>query len=1037
TRSDITMVLDEQCRVIWQSFHSTRLLGIEPPQSVTPPHVFEHLRSSGVLPVIRRMLETNTAQGESLIHQDDGEHILEVELQALDDLRDLPNAQLLFVRDVTTLRVRSNLEERRRELLMVSAISADIASSLDVAQIIDRAVQQTLTVNNADIVSVYVLDDGKSGPLRREKCHGDPDVVALIPETLPLEDTIAGRAVRDNQTVIITDAQDGGSLSERLIERGLRAAITIPLAVHDHVVGVLQFGYRTRREFDMVQVALLESVGRQLAIALDNARLYRQELEQRKLAEVLRQVASTMATPPLHEALTTILGLLRELIDYERASVLLVDTPGCLRIGAQQGFVIDPEAVPLDLTRIDIADYPYLVRLFDERTAQIVSDIPSDHEWKTNEFRYNSWMGVPLISHDQVIGCISITHQSAGQLTEHDLRIATIFANQTAMVVENARLFETEQRRRVYAEQLQKTSYELVTSRSLDAALSTVLVRLKDLLEFDRANIGLINESQQVWVAYTSHPAGTLPVSTIPLANNPLMNQIVETKSPVLIHDTQASASSITQQAMWSEARSWMGLPLVVRDRVIGILSVYRVQPRGFSDEQFQIARTFANQVAAAFENFRLLEEANRQNRALSALNMVLSVSNEALTHENLLGVLLERVLDTLNLKYGVIHQYYVGSHELRLRAVSGLPVALVDPLNHIPALGLQDVTLPPIALPGGERYIFFSVPLVSHRVEIGLLSVSSGTAEPLSPILKTLLTNIGQQLGVVMDNAILFDETARRVTLSTDLGRLSLAISAQLERDAVLDLICRESLGVFDVQGAYIWLVNDQQLVGKMASGLGADRFAGYTLSLQESHLLPVRVLGEWRPRYINDIGNKRILPAEFVEMTHARSVMAVPLVRADVPTGVLLLVNVQDSQAFGDWQTEQAGLFGVQIALALQNASLFEEVRHRLDQLRLVNEVGRYTIAILSPSMLVDGVARQLYGLLGYDTISVLHLEEGELKVVTVFVRGQPFPTDLPAERYASLQTAAKQAIQQSEPVILNQVCYLQPDIPHLSEP
>ncbi len=267
------------------------------------------------------------------------------------------------------------------------------------------------------------------------------------------------------------------------------------------------------------------------------------------------------------------------------------------------------------------------------------------------------------------------------------------------------------------------------------------------------------------------------------------------------------------------------------------------------------------------------------------------------------------------------------------------------------------------------------------------------------------------------MENATLFEDALRREALSTNLGRLSLAISAQLDRDTVLNLICRESIAVFEAQGAYIWLIESGELIGAAATGLAEDRFLGHRIDLRSTERLPARVLHAWQAEYVNHVADSDALDPDFVQMIGAKSVIAVPLLKADIPIGTLLLVNTENADAFAGWQTEQIGLLGVQAALAIQNATLFDEIRHRLDQLRLVNEVGRYATAILSPQSLIEGVADKLSEILHYDLVGLMLIEDDDLSVHSIFVRDDVLMTSDERALRAAMQTVGLQAVRQAE--------------------
>ncbi|MEB2288308.1 MAG: GAF domain-containing protein [Anaerolineae bacterium] len=576
---------------------------------------------------------------------------------------------------------------------------------------------------------------------------------------------------------------------------------------------------------------------------------------------------------------------------------------------------------------------------------------------------------------------------------------------------------------RLQAERLQEATYEVVTSADLDGALRAGLMHLARAITFDRAHVGLLEAGDQWRFRAVYSPGEPIPLNhSITITLYPLALDAVHTRRPVLVTDTRAEPRWRSGRATSKEIRSWIGVPLLVRNAVIGLLALDSLTPGSFSEEHLQIARTYAQQFAVAIDNFRLFEEAQRQNRALSALNSVFAAGNEALTGENRLENVLIELLRALELPAGALYQRS-GQGKLRLCATSGLSDADIARLGSV--AGPQDV-----CVGQAEGWDSLSMSLMAHGAENGLLIVCYPASAPLDDDLRALLSSIGQQLGVVLENAALFEDTARRAALSTDLGRLSLAISAQLDSGRVLDLLCEESLGIFDVQGAYLWLTDGDYLVGAAAFGRGAEQFKGQRLARSDTALLPARVLSDWRPRAANGVQRSDALPNGFVALTGAQAVLAVPLLKADMPVGTLLLVNTQTPDAFDEGFAEQVGLFGVQAALAIENANLFEEVRRRLDHLRLVNEVGRYSAAILSQMTLVEGVAHKLFEILGYTAISLLTLEDGELAVRLTYLDGAVAPVPDDPERYRLALQMAALAIERSEPVLQNQECLLEAD-------
>jgi GAF domain-containing protein len=1030
TYNDGMFILDGQRHVIWRNAQTARWIASRETNALAHPFILDLLRGSPLQETVRQLLDAGQMRGECEIIQDGEEYVLRAELQPLTNLRDLPGGLLLVLRDITTTRVRRDLHERSRELLALSAISADIASSLEVDHVIERALQQIATLTEAGLAMVYMQDEHDPAMIRLAGKRQATKQIRLPPEHMPInygnETSPTTYALRTRQSLFIS--ADDPVYRDSLKEIGVLAGAFVPLIAHERVTGILMVAHAVDHRFSPVEQTLLESIARQLAVAIDNARLHEQERRQRQIAEVLLKTASTLGRMPRDEALGVMLNLLGEIIAYDRATVMLVTRPGMLRVGAYAGFADEPDAA-VQQKHIEIESFAYLKRLFDTRTPQLVSDTTTDAGWSPGGHTPGSWVGAPLVVHDQVLGCLSISHNQPGRFDQDDLRTVSAFAAQAAVTAQSAMSFENEQRRRVQAELMQQATYDLVTSPDLESALTGALHNLAKVLSFDRANIGLISDDYQSWVYRAGLPQVARRVSStpIPIAEFPAIQKVIEQKQPVMIVDTRQSTMWLPGRFSPQEVRCWLGVPLVARERVIGILNIDSFEPYSFTEEEHvQITQVFANQIAAALENFRLFSEASRQNRALSALNTVLAASNEALVHEDLSRVLLQRVLDALGLAEGAIHHYDSFAKELRLRASAGLPEALDKALARVPVeTSLAQVVLPEA---DGSRETF-SAPLISHGVEIGLLSIFQQAGAPLSDDLKHLLVTIGQQVGVVMDNAALFEEANRRASLSTDLGRLSLAIGAQLDRDAVLDLLCRESVGIFNVQGAYIWLIERDRLVGKVAYGPGAEQFVGQAIALDDVAMLPARVLREWRPHYVNQITDSPALPPELMDLTQAQSLLVVPLLKAHIPIGTLMLVNTETPGGFAGWLADQVGLLGVQAALAIQNATLFEEVRRRLDQLRLVNETGRYATAILNPQDLIDGVARKLSLTLHYNIVSLVQAEQGELVIQSIFVQNQVRAVDEVVSLHDPLIDIASQAIERAEPVLGDQLCGVSP--------
>ena len=107
-----------------------------------------------------------------------------------------------------------------------------------------------------------------------------------------------------------------------------------------------------------------------------------------------------------------------------------------------------------------------------------------------------SWLGVPLVAHDGVIGILTLDSGMANHFTEEDARLVTSFANHAAIAIENARFFNSEKKRRQEAETLRKTALAITVSLNLTEAIQHILEELAHVLPYDSASVQILENGQ-------------------------------------------------------------------------------------------------------------------------------------------------------------------------------------------------------------------------------------------------------------------------------------------------------------------------------------------------------------------------------------------------------------------------------------------------------------------------------------------------------------------------------------------------------------
>ena len=185
-----------------------------------------------------------------------------------------------------------------------------------------------------------------------------------------------------------------------------------------------------------------------------------------------------------------------------------------------------------------------------------------------------------------------------------------------ALVFEKFRVVEQAQRRALTSEALRKAGAAVSETLGTDQTVSRILEQLKQVVPYDSASIQLLNDNELEIVGgsgFAEHDAVRGMRFPIP-GNNP-NSVVMQTGSPHLMGDVRSVYEEF-RKAPNDHIRSWLGVPLIVQGRIIGLLAIDSSEPNDFTQEDVNLATIFADQVAVALENARVFEES--QNQAIT-----------------------------------------------------------------------------------------------------------------------------------------------------------------------------------------------------------------------------------------------------------------------------------------------------------------------------------------------------------------------------------------------------------------------------------
>jgi len=374
----------------------------------------------------------------------------------------------------TQLRERTDMTLRRRvaELSTLNALAIIAGHSLDEEQILKDALAEVCQALDVDIGFIYLLDTDKEALFRRASWSTEeiaPQDMAMS-QRLPIGLGVTGRVVLTKTPFTVSMEQYGEPRwRAMLIRNGVRTVMATPLLSRDAVQGALTLLIRQNRPATPEDLRFLSAIGNQLGVALENARLFtktqRRSQELNVINAVMQEITQTL---DLDDILERICEQTTRLMNAESFFVGLLSEDGDeihARVIVDKGERLEPFSFSTSdgnaLTSYVVATGEPL--LFYDLQAQqgnlpapglVVGELP------------RSWLGVPMVLEDRIIGAMSIQSYTPDRFTEADRRILSVIAHQTAIAISKARLFEELETR---MEQLQDAQARLMQSEKMAA----------------------------------------------------------------------------------------------------------------------------------------------------------------------------------------------------------------------------------------------------------------------------------------------------------------------------------------------------------------------------------------------------------------------------------------------------------------------------------------------------------------------------------------------------------------------------------------
>jgi GAF domain-containing protein/DNA-binding response OmpR family regulator len=604
--------------------------------------------------------------------------------------------------DAKALKAAHEQQAATAELLNVVS-----ASTQDPAPVFDKILQSCRRLFGGDLAGISLLRD-----------DGQIDYVALAGQVpalrsrlkqdfpRPLADAFQAYAMRERRVVHYPDMLHGPKVPQAMRQQaqeiGNYSMLVAPLLQGDAGIGTIHVVRLPPLPYTEQEIALLKSFADQAVIAIQNARLFNETQEaleqQTASAEVLQVIGGSVAdTGPVFEK---IIDSCERLLATDDIGIFVVGDDQRVRTVAWRGAIAEG------------ADHTGAQRLEDSATGYVIHKrgvlhIPDVAEFGqrvprakalVDKLGNTSALYAPMLWEERGIGAIGVWRRPPRPFSVKEISLLRTFADQAAIAVQNARLFNETQR----ALERQTATAEILkviasSPDDVQPVFDAIARSSNQLLGGWSTMVARIHDDALHMVAFTSTtPEGDAALKRsfpIALASFPV-GEAIRRGEQVPIVDTEAVEEGLFAIRDLARARGYRSMlfcPLVRDRQSIGMISVTRREPGPFAPHQVELLQTFADQAVIAIENVRLFNETKEALEQQTATADVLQVIAGSMSDAQ---PVFDKILESCGRLFGAAGQALnlLDENDVLHLAAQRLPEALADSFDNTQIAAMREL---------------------------------------------------------------------------------------------------------------------------------------------------------------------------------------------------------------------------------------------------------------------------------------------------------------------------------------------------------
>jgi len=265
-----------------------------------------------------------------------------------------------------------------------------------------------------------------------------------------------------------------------------------------------------------------------------------------------------------------------------------------------------------------------------ERTRVVIqSNANDDPRFKffhnLPEDRYQAFVSVPIMAKKEVVGVINVQHKRPRRYQPDEIALLSTIANQVGGAIENARLYDQMQRKALQVETLSQVSETVASNRLIKDVLELLVTMTAQMMNSKICSIMLLDEaSGELRIAATQSLSEQYRRKPNLKVGQSIIGRAVKDRRPIIVLDVSTERDYMFPDMAKKEGLcSLLSVPMMVRDKALGVINSYTSTPHVFTSEEVKLLQVIANQAAIAIEHTTLIEKSHEMQEALAVRKLM------------------------------------------------------------------------------------------------------------------------------------------------------------------------------------------------------------------------------------------------------------------------------------------------------------------------------------------------------------------------------------------------------------------------------